>query len=63
MINAKTVHKVFQFSPISEKIEVYHADELKKIWTSDPLRDWDLYVKYPKFDDWSSWNSNSGGNR
>jgi hypothetical protein len=54
LINSKESNKLFS---------AFHAEELKKIWTSDVLRDWELYVKYPKFEDWSSWNSASGGNK
>ncbi len=56
MLNVER-NKLSHISRISEKVEVYHANELKKVWTSDLLRNWDLYVKYPKFEDWSSWNS------
>ena len=29
----------------SGRIEVYHADEMRKIWTSDNLRNWEVYSK------------------
>ena len=63
LLNVKEEHKLSdnsQFRNISEKIEAFRADEMRKIWISDLSRNWDLYVKYPKFDDWSSWNSSSG---
>ena len=65
VVYEQTINKVFKISPtpISEKVEAFHADEMTKIWISDALRNWDLFVKYPKFDDWSSWNSSSGGNK
>jgi hypothetical protein len=31
--------------PISEKVEAYHHDELRKLWISDTLRNWELFSK------------------
>ena len=43
-MNTQTINKVFQITPISEKIEAYHADEMREIWVSGS-RNWDIYSK------------------
>ena len=44
LMNAKTIDKVFQVTPISEKIEAYHSDEMRELWVSGS-RNWDIYSK------------------
>ena len=31
--------------PVSERIETYHTDEMRKIWISDLSRNWEVYSK------------------
>ncbi len=45
MISVEEENKLSDISPISEKIEAFHADEMRKIWTSDLLRNWEVYSK------------------
>jgi hypothetical protein len=46
MISVEEQNKAFHNSPVSSgKIEAYHADEMRKIWTSDNLRNWEIYSK------------------
>lgn len=48
-------NKVYHISSISEKVPAYYFEEMHELWISDLLRNWDLYVKFPKFEDWSNW--------
>lgn len=47
IVNNETINKAFQIPPIpiSEKIEAFQADEMRKIWTSDLSRNWEVYSK------------------
>lgn len=39
-------NKLFHNSDVSSgRIEAYHADEMRKIWTSDLSRNWEVYSK------------------
>jgi hypothetical protein len=38
-------NKLSDIPRISGKTEIYHSDELRKLWTSDVLRNWEIYSR------------------
>jgi hypothetical protein len=38
-------NKPSDISRFSGKTEIYHSDELRKLWVSDTLRNWELFSK------------------
>jgi hypothetical protein len=41
----KQRNKLSDISRISRKTEIYHSDELRKLWASDTLRNWEIFSK------------------